>query len=126
MRKLMILPVLLMLLAVPVQALEIEAPTVPESARQFMPSTQESFSQSLLEVLRDALGYFRPDLKEAAGVCLGVIGAVLITSVVQTLPGTPKKAADLAAAVAVAAVLLQSANSMINLASQTVTEISEY
>lgn len=126
MRKLMILPVLLALLAIPVNALEIEAPTVPEYARQFMPSSQESFGQGLLEVIRDALSYFRPDLKEAAGVCMGVIAAVLIVSVVQTFPGTPQKAADLAATVAVAAVLLRSANSMINLAADTVVEISEY
>lgn len=122
----MILPVLLMLLAIPVQALELEAPTVPEGARKFMPSTQESFGQGLLEVLRDALSYFRPDLKEAAAVCMGVIGAVVIVSVVRSFPGTSEKAAELAATVTIAAVLLQSSNSMINLASDTVMQISEY
>ena len=54
MRKLLIFVVLAIILAVPVSAQELTAPTVPESAMEFMPSSQESFGQGLMEVLRDA------------------------------------------------------------------------
>lgn len=126
MRKVIIFLTLIGLLATPVYAMDLTAPRVPESAEKFMPASQETFGQGLMEVLRDAAMYFRPDLKEAAGVCLGIVAMVLILSVIQSFPGAPRKAANLAGTVAIAGILLKSANSMIHLAAQTVTEISEY
>ena len=126
MRRVLLLIALVAMLAIPVSAVDITAPEVPESGREFMPSSQESFGDGLLEVLRDALGYFQPDLKEAAGVCCGVIAVVMAVSIFQSLPGATEKTADLAGTVAVAFLLLKSANSLINLGTQTVTEISEY
>lgn len=126
MRKLLILMICIAMLTVPVSALDLTAPTVPDSARNFMPSSQESFGMGLLEVLRDALMYFRPDLKEASGVCLGIIVSVMLVSVIRTFPGSSQKTADLAGTIGVALLLLESAGSMIRMGIQTVTEISEY
>lgn len=126
MRKFGILLVVVMLLSVPVSAVELEAPEVPESGKELMPASQESFAEGLLEVLRDAMGYFRPDLKEAAGVCLGVIAAMMVVSVVRSLPGISGNTVDLVGTVIVATLLLRSADSLINLGTQTVSEISEY
>lgn len=126
MRKLVIFLALALLFAMPVSALDLSAPTVPESAKEFMPSSQESFGQGLLEVLRDALMQIRPDLKEASAVCLGVIAAAMIVSVVRTFPGMPQKVTDLAGIIAASGLLLQSAGSLINLGVETVSEISEY
>ena len=126
MRKCILLIMLVCLMATPVYAAELTAPTVPESAREFMPSNQETFGQGLLEVLQDALVYFRPDLKEASGVCLGITAAIMIVSVIRSFPGAAQKAADLAGTVIVAILLLDAANSMIRLGTETVSEISEY
>lgn len=126
MRKLLILLVLMSLLAMPVSALDLTAPTVPEDSVRFMPSSTESFGQGLLEVIRDALMYFSPSLKEAMGVCLGIAAMTMAVSMLQNLPGTPRKAVVMAGTVAIAATLLQSANAMINLAADTVAQISEY
>ena len=79
------------LLAVPVAAVDLTAPEVPDSGRALMPSDTETFGEGLLEVLRDALGYFQPDLKEAAGICFGVIAAVMVVSILQSLPGSTGK-----------------------------------
>lgn len=117
---------LILLLAVPASAAELNAPAVPDSAKAYMPSNQESFGEGLLEVLRDALVYFRPDLREASEVCLSILAAVMLASLLESFPGTPRKTVTLAGAVWVAFVLLRSANSMVNLAAQTVEEISEY
>lgn len=87
---------LIAVLAVPVSALDITAPEVPESGRELMPSTQQTFGEGLLEVLRDALGYFQPDLKEAAAVCCGVIAVVMIVSILQSFPGASGQTVDLA------------------------------
>lgn len=117
---------LCLLLATPVQALDLEAPAVPDEAARFMPESPESLGQALLEVIRDGLLYLSPNLKEACDSCLGIVAAVMITSVVKTFPGAPQRAADLAGTVAIGVMLLQSANSMVNLAVQTVAQISEY
>lgn len=126
MRKLLIILLFLPLLVTEVKGLEIEAPTVPESAMDFMPSSPDNFAEGLMEVLRDALLHFSPALKEAAGVCICAIAAVLVTSVVQAFPGVSTKVVNLAGGVAVAAVLLDTSHSMIRLAADTVVEISQY
>lgn len=126
MRKIILLIFVAALLATPVSALDITAPEVPQAGRELMPDSQESFGEGVLEVLGDAISYFRPDLKEAAGVCCGVIAAVMIVAIVQSLPGGAGNTVDLAGTVMVAFLLLKSANSLINLGAQTVTQLSEY
>lgn len=126
MRKILIFLVIISVLATPVSALDLTAPTVPESAERFMPRDTESFGEGLLVVIRDAVMYFHPDLKEAAGVCLGLIAMVIIVSILRSFSGTPQKTANLAGTIAIGVLLLKSADSMISLAVQTVGEISEY
>lgn len=115
-----------LLFVIPVSALDITAPTVPKSAQHMMPSPRESFGAGLLEVLRDALMYFRPDIREASSVCLAVIAAVMLTTLVGAFSEGSAKLVRLAGAVAIAAVLLGSTHSLIPLGMQTVTELSEY
>ncbi len=126
MRKILILLICISLFASPVSALDLTAPRVPESAREFMPSSQDSFGLGLLEVLRDAIAFFRPDLKEAARVCLGIVASVMIVSFLHTFSGVTRKTAELAGALAVALLLLRSASSLIRMGTDTVNEISEY
>lgn len=117
---------LIFLLSVPVRALDLTAPEVPEYAEKFMPQQPDNFAQGLLEVLRDALLSIRPDLKEAASVCLRISAVVMAVSLLRTFPGASEKTANLAASVGIALVLLRSSGSLVNLAASTVTEISEY
>lgn len=113
-------------LAIPVQAQALTAPSVPEYAEKFMPPQQENFMQGLLEVLRDALFSIRPDLKEAAAVCLSIVSVVIGISLLRSFPGNSEKTATLAGSIGIAVLLLKSSGSLINLAAATVTEISEY
>lgn len=126
MRKLLMVLILLPLLAVPVGALDLKAPAAPEAAVEFMPSSHETLGQGLMEMLRDMVLAFDPNLREAASACMGIVAAVLTVSVVKTFPGAPQRAADMTGTVSIALILLQSANSLVNLAAGTVTEISEY
>lgn len=126
MRRIIIAVMLIILLTSPVCALELTAPEVPEHAERFMPAQRENFAQGLLEVLRDALMYIRPDLKEAASVCLRIAAVVMAVSLLRTFPGASEKTANLAGSVGIALVLLKSSGSLVNLAAATVTQISEY
>lgn len=123
-----ILALFLCLLYLPVSAaaLEIEAPQVPEAGRSWMPDNTDSLWEGCIALLQKAVSSLRPDLGEASRVSLGIIGAVILVSLLQSFSGSSKKTAEIAGAVAIASLLLLSTNSMIRLASDTVEEIGNY
>ena len=126
MRKLLIALVLLPVLILPAHAMEFTAPEVPESAYKYMPEDHGDFASGIWELLSKALGTVRPDLKEAAKICLGLMATVMLVSLLQGVSERTKRTANLAGTAAIAASLLLSANSMIILGMDTVTEICEY
>ncbi len=126
MRKLFFGLLICLLLISPVHALEITAPSAPESAEEYMPRDTGNFLNGLLELLGGALGAIRPDLKEAARVCLGLTATVLLVSLLESMSEQVKKTALLAGTAAVATTLLLSTNSMIPLGKQTIQEMTEY
>lgn len=126
MSKILLVVILIFSLAIPASAAELTAPTVPQSGREVMPEKTDSFGDGLLKLLENALGQLRPDLKEASRVSLGVVAAVMMVSLLQSFSGSVKTTAEFAGTTAIAAGLLLSANSLIRLAAETITEISEY
>lgn len=126
MRRILLIFSLLFLLSTPVFALEITAPEVPDSGKALMPEDTGNFWDGLLEILTDAVGRIRPDLAEAAKICLGVSGIVLLVSVIHSFPGMGQRAADISGTVAIGVMLLQCTNSLIVLGTDTISELSEY
>lgn len=126
MSKLFLIVMLVFSLALPASASEITAPEVPDSGASVMPESTDSFGEALLELLQNAVLQLSPDLKEASQVSIALIAAVMMVSLLQSFSGSVKSVAELAGSVAIAAVLLRSANSLIRLAAETVTQISEY
>lgn len=118
--------VIIFLLAMPVSAVEFTAPTVPRSGSEFMPDHTESFGTALWELVRNGISAIRPDLREAAGLCLGLIGIVLLSSLIQTFPGMTVGTSDLVGVVTIGAMLLQRTNALVHLGVQTVAGLSEY
>lgn len=111
---------------IPVQALEMEVPTVPESASRFMPSKPSNLGEGILELFRDAMLYLSPSLKESSAVAMGILAAVLTVSLIQTIPGSSQRSVNLAGTLVISLLLLGSMNSFIHMAEDSVTEISEY
>lgn len=118
--------IIIALLAFPVSAAELTAPTVPQSGAEYMPEDTQSFGTALWEMVRKAIGTIRPDLREASGLCLGLIGIVLLVSLVQTFPGMTGKITDLVGVVSIGGLLLQQTNALIHLGAETVAELSSY
>lgn len=118
--------VLLLALAVPASAAELTAPPVPDAGQNWMPQDTGSFDGGLSQLLDKLLGEIRPDLKEAASVCLGVTAAVMVVSVVGTFPGMGARTLELGGCAAIVSILLGHTNSMIHLASETVRTLSDY
>jgi stage III sporulation protein AE len=123
-----ILPMLLLvcLLAQPAAALELEAPAVPKSGEALMPKRAESFGEGLWQITKAAVGLIHPDLREAANLCLTAFGMMLLCSLFMGFTGVHQKTGDMVGAVALGSLLLKGTQSMIQLGTRTVTEITEY
>ena len=126
MKKLILILILLASMAAPVQALDLTAPTAPDEAQELMPVETESFGEGLWYVFKSAMQTLQPEITKGCGICLGVIAAVMLTSLLSSFPGVSKNVTDLAGAVSVACLLLSNANTLIKAAANTVTELSEY
>lgn len=111
---------------IPVLTGGITAPQVPQSGSDLMPGESASFGEGIWEIIREAISRIRPDLAEAAGLCMSLIAVVLLLSIVQNLPGKMDKVTDLCGAAAIAATLLGSTNSMIAIGTETIQDISSY
>ncbi len=126
MRKLITVILIVFSLSVPVQALELTAPTVPRESSEFMPAEPQNLKEGILQILKEAVAHLRPDLREAAQVCLGICAAVMVVSVVNTMPSGTLQTFDLAGTVAISCIFMSSAGALIRLGADTVTEVSEY
>lgn len=126
MKRIGILFLLVFVLTVPVSALDLVAPEVPDAAARYMPDDPQNLREGLLAVFRELLGQLRPDLRQATQVCVGAVAAVMVASILQTFPGKLEKTMDLAGTAAVAMLLLNASGALIRLGSETIREISEY
>lgn len=107
-------------------AVEIEPPQVPEAGADLMPDDTTGFGNGLMQLLQKALWIVRPELQEASRTSLSVTVAVMLVGLLRSITGRVKTATELAGSLAVAGILMLSANSMISLAANTVRELSEY
>ncbi len=126
MRKFLLLIAFLLALATPVSAQEITAPVVPDSGAALMPEETTSFGEGLWQILKGGVARIRPDIAEAARVSLSAVAAVLLTTILESFPGATKKTCELVGTLAVAGILLGSANSLVHLGTATVSELSNY
>jgi len=127
MRKIVLSVVLLVALALPVQALDITAPKAPDSAADLMPDSPETFAEGLWELIKAVTAKVQPELTEAAGSCLSLFCATLLIAILQPfLGGHGKRTAELVCALWIAVSLLQSTRSLVSLGIDTVCEMAEY
>ena len=122
MRKVLLLIGLLLCLSLPAQAMDYTAPTVPDLQQ----ADTESFSEGLSKVLGKAVAILDPSLKEAGAACLGLVGIVLLYSLLETLPANMKPVTGFVTTLTVSAILLSRTNSLISLGVSTVSKLSDY
>lgn len=126
MRRLIFLVCILAFQVLPVSAMDYTAPEAPKDVQELMPVETESFGKDLWKVITSAISALQPEIAEAVGVCVSLIAVVMLVSVLRTMPGNSSNVVEFAGTLAVAVLILKQTNSMIDLAAQTVTEISEY
>lgn len=104
----------------------IPVPTVPESGLGVMPQDTTDFGGSIWSILQKALAEVNPEITRWAGICLSVVAVVMLISLLKHLPGDRISVMEFAGVLAVAALLLQHTHSMVDIAANTVVELSEY
>ena len=113
------------LFILPVSA-EIAAPSVPEAGRKLMPDQTESFSDGLRHILKELLPILRPELNQGLLTGAGLVAVCLLLSLVSAEGTDTGRTVELVGAVSIAALLLGNAHTMIRMAADTITEMSEY
>ena len=126
MRRLILVICIMFALAVPVQAAELTAPTVPESGVKYMPDEAESFGEGLWIIIKQGIRGLAPDLAAACRICFGIICGGLLLSVFRGLSGMAAQSVNIITTLLISTLLLKTTNTMIGLAADTITEISEY
>lgn len=126
MKKIILIVLLIFSMSMPVYAADLTAPTAPDSAQELMPPDTQSFGEGLLYVLKSAVQTLQPEIAAGCGICMSVIAAVMLVSLMSSFPGKSKGVTELVGTIAVACLLLGSANTLIKDGSDTVTELSEY
>lgn len=126
MKKWVLIALLMLSLAVPVHAADLTAPEAPDSALELMPADTESFGEGLWYVVTSAVKALEPEIAACCGVCLAVMAAVMLTTLVSSFPGKAKSVSELVTAIAVAWLLFSGSRTLISAATDTVRELSEY
>ena len=126
MKKYVITVVLMLAIAVPVQALEFTAPSAPASADAYMPETVDSFADDLWYVIKQAIASALPKVSEASSICVSLIAIVLLMAILQNFSGMTGRVVNLVSVITVASLLIRPADSLIQLGVRTVEELCEY
>lgn len=126
-RRVLIFVILVILLSLPVQAMDFSPPQAPDSARQYLPNQADSFGEGLWNIAKAAISALEPSVHEAAVCCVRLFGALLLTAVgSQFHMGGSGQALELAGTAAVSALLLEPSGALLELGLQTVRDLQEY
>ena len=125
MRRLLLILILVSVLPLQVFAAD-QIPTVPPSGEKYMPENTETFGQGLLKILGNAAVLLQPAMAEAVACCGKLMATALLLGMVNQTKGSSRKMIALVGSLSVSALLLSATNTMINLASETITQISDY
>ena len=127
MRNVLILCFLGILLAMPVSAMEFEAPVPAGEAAKYLPQEADSFAEGLWNVLKAGTAVLSPAFSEGMRCCLRVLGVMLLTALAATVtPGLSARTVDLAGVAAVSVLLLEQSASLIRLGLETTEALRDY
>ena len=125
MKQIILAIIIVLMLTTPVSAMEFTAPEAPDGTLEFNPDVN-SFGSDVWFVFKSAMNAILPDISSSAGACFSVIGIILLTSILQVFKGGVKHVVDVTGSLGIGLLLINNANSLIQLGIATVTELSDY
>ncbi len=126
MKKLILIVLLLIGLAVPASAADLTAPEAPDTVIDLLPEDRDSFGEGLWYVVKSSIALLRPDIAEVAATCLSLVAVVLMISVLRSFDGAGKPVVEQCGVVVISCLLLKPSNALIALGAETVQQISDY
>lgn len=125
-RRVLIFVILVILLSLPVRAMDFSAPAAPESAEEFLPKEADTFAEGLWNVLAAAVSALEPSLAGAVKSCVRLFGAMLLVALAGQVLPKGQAVLELTGTAAVAALLLEPSGSLLELGIETVRDLQEY
>ena len=125
-RRVLIFVILVILLSLPVRAMDFSAPAAPEGAEDFLPKEADTFAEGLWNVLKAAISALEPSLAGAMKSCVRLFGAMLLVALAGQVLPKGQAVLELTGTAAVAALLLEPSGSLLELGVQTVRDLQEY
>ena len=125
-RRVLIFVILVILLSLPIRAMDFSAPAAPESAEEFLPKEADNFAEGLWNVLKAAVSAMEPSLAGAVKSCVRLFGAMLLVALAGQVLPKGQTVLELTGTAAVAALLLVPSGSLLELGVQTVRDLQEY
>lgn len=126
MKRYILIILTILLIAIPVNATETEAPLPPDDAQALMPTDRLSFGESLWYIAKSAIQTLRPDIAEACKVCLSILVSAMLLSLLTEISGVTKSVAELCGTIIISCMVLGSANALISVAADTIKQLSDY
>lgn len=126
MKKLLVILFLLPLLSIHVSASDIAMPPIPPSAEELLPQEHESFSAGLWQLVTNAISKLHPEFAASLKLCVSLLTASLLMSLLQSFEGRSKALGELAGVLVIAGILLGQTHSMIIMGTSAIQEISRY
>ena len=125
-RRVLIFVILVILLSLPVRAMDFSAPAAPESAEEFLPKEADTFAEGLWNVGKAAISVLEPSLAGAVKSCVRLFGAMLLVALAGQVLPKGQAVLELTGTAAVAALLLEPSGSLLELGVETVRDLQEY
>ena len=125
-RRGLIFVILVILLSLPVRAMDFSAPAAPERAEEFMPKEADTFAEGLWNVLKAAVSALEPSLAGAVRSCVRLFGAMLLVALAGQVLPKGQTVLELTGTAAVAALLLEPSGTLLELGVETVRDLQEY
>ena len=126
MKKALVLVIIFCILPLSANAAEFSAPSPPSEAEKYMPVESGSFAEDLWYVISASLSELYPHIKDAANICIALVSATLLISVLQSFSGIARQSVDLVGTLAVSLLLLEPTNTLITLGVETVRNLCQY
>lgn len=103
----------------------LTAPSAPEEAESLLPEDQEDFGAGLLSMLEKAMPSACTEFRQALKIGIAVFCTCFLVAILLAA-GCSSAVTEIAGAACIAGVMLRDSRTLIGLAVDTVTEISEY
>ncbi len=126
MKQLFILISLLAFIVLPVSAMEFTAPAVPNAGADAMPPQYDSFADGLLSIIRTALGKLQPSFAAACKVCLAMIAAAMLASLVNGMSDSYMQAKKLVFAIMIGILLFKETDGFFHMSRDLIQQLDDY